>query len=467
MLQNDRSQMQPPYDVDEQGLDPSHYFKILKKRKFYILVPFILVAAAGFAVVMLWPPTYLSEGKILVESQQIPTDLVRPTVTATARERVQVIEQRVMTRDNVLAIMDKYQIFADRRDTLSRTELLDLMRENIRIKPVEVDQLRGREGRSTIALTVGFTNRRPDIATKVANDLITLFLNEDARNRTNRAMETTKFLGREVQRLETELGSIENNISELKRQQRSAPLPEGGVGGVAAQNPQLAVLATLKAELAGKSAIYSKSHPEIKRLKGQIEAIEKTNLSAPPSEPARTAGLGPQVDPAAVLDALDALITQRKSIQDNLGEAAKKFSAARLGENLERDQFSERLEVLEQAITPQKPIKPDRPKLLALAFVAAVMAGFAGVFAVEMFDRTIRGSLDLLKVVDGNLLVAIPYISTRAELRRKKSKIALVTLISIVVVLGALAAVHFLVRPLDELWEIFLNRLIVLRLPSG
>jgi uncharacterized protein involved in exopolysaccharide biosynthesis len=459
MLQNDRSQMQSPYDVDEQGLDPSHYFKILKKRKFYILVPFILVAAAGFAVVMLWPPTYLSEGKILVESQQIPTDLVRPTVTATGRERVQVIEQRVMTRDNVLAIMDRYQIFADRRDTLSRTELLDLMRENIRIKSVEVDQLRGREGRSTIALTVGFTNRRPDIATKVANDLITLFLNEDARNRTNRAMETTKFLGREVQRLEGDLGSIENKISELKRQQRSAPQ---GEAAVAAQNPQLA---TLKAELAAKSAIYAKSHPEIKRLKGQIEAVEKMNLSMPP-EPVRTAGSGPQVDPA-MLDALDALITQRKSIQDNLEEAARKYSAARLGENLERDQFSERLEVLEQAIVPQKPIKPDRPKLLALAFVAALMAGFAGVFAVETFDRTIRGSRDLLKIVDGNLLVAVPYISTRAELRRKKSKIALVTLISIVVVLGALAAVHFLVRPLDELWEIFLNRLLVLRLPSG
>jgi protein tyrosine kinase modulator len=445
MLQNDRSQMQPSYDVDEQGLDPSHYFEILKKRKFYILVPFLVVAAVGFAVVMLWPPTYLSEGKILVESQQIPTDLVRPTVTATARERLQVIEQRVMTRDNVLAIMDKYQIFADRRDVLSRTELLDLMRENIRIKSVDVDQLRARENRTTIALTVGFTNRRPDIATKVANDLITLFLN-----------------AREVQRLETELGSVENKISELKRQQRSAPLPEGGV---AAQNPQLAVLATLKAELAGKSAIYAKSHPEIKRLKGQIEAIEKTNLSAPPSEPARTAGLGPQVDPA-VLDALDALITQRKSIQDNLDEAAKKFSAARLGENLERDQFSERLEVLEQAIMPQKPIKPDRPKLLALAFVAAVMAGFAGVFAVETFDRTIRGSRDLLKIIDGNLLVAIPYISTRAELRRKKSKVALITIISMVVVLGALAGVHFLVRPLDELWDIFLARLVVLRPPA-
>src|SRR5262249_26826783 len=146
--------------------------------------------------------------------------LVRPTVTATARERIQVIQQRVMTRENLLAIMDKYQLFANRRDSLSRSELLDLMRENARIEPLELDQARGL-GALTIAVTVGLTHQRADIATKVANDLITLLLDEDARNRTNRAMETTKFLAREAQRLESDLGSIDAKILELKRQLRS------------------------------------------------------------------------------------------------------------------------------------------------------------------------------------------------------------------------------------------------------
>src|SRR5262245_23165437 len=115
---------------EEERLDPQYYYEILKKRIFFLAVPFIIIFAAGFSTAMLWPPTFLSEGKILVESQQIPTDLVRPTVTATAKERLQVIEQRVMTRDNLLTIMDKYQLFADRRQSLSRTELLDLMRES-------------------------------------------------------------------------------------------------------------------------------------------------------------------------------------------------------------------------------------------------------------------------------------------------------------------------------------------------
>src|SRR3974390_77597 len=120
---------QAPFEIDEQtSLDPLYYYEILKKRKFYALVPFLAVVATGTAIVMLWPPTYQAEGKILVESQQIPVDLVRPTVTATASERIATIQQRVMTRDNLLKIADKYQMYADQRATLSRTDMLDLMR---------------------------------------------------------------------------------------------------------------------------------------------------------------------------------------------------------------------------------------------------------------------------------------------------------------------------------------------------
>src|SRR5262245_39202233 len=126
MLQNDRH-IEPRYGHHDRGLDHSDYFRLLEKRIFSVLIPFVLVVAAGSAAALLWPPTYLSEGKILVESQQIPTDLVRPTVTATAQERIQVIQQRVMTRDKLLTIMDKYQNFADRRARWSRSGLLDLM----------------------------------------------------------------------------------------------------------------------------------------------------------------------------------------------------------------------------------------------------------------------------------------------------------------------------------------------------
>ena len=84
----------------------------------------------------LWPATYFSEGKILVQSQQIPTELVRPTVTSAAQERIQVIEQRTMTRDNLLAIVDKFKLFPERRTLMSPTQLVELMKKSIKIEPV-------------------------------------------------------------------------------------------------------------------------------------------------------------------------------------------------------------------------------------------------------------------------------------------------------------------------------------------
>ena len=189
----------------------------------------------------------------------------------------------------------------------------------------------------------------------------------------------------------------------------------------------------------------------MKRLKAQIEALEKEPAPAPkPRNFGRRSRTNQLLDP---------LVLQRISVQQNLETTSQKLAAARRGENLERDQFSERLEVLEQAVPPQRPIKPNRPKLIGLSFVAALMAGFAGIFVIESFDKTIRNSSDLMAVANGHLIVAIPYIVTKGELHKKKSRMLFVVASLILFLLIGLAGVHFLVRPLDELWPVFLTRL--------
>ena len=78
-------------DVEEDRshlLRPSFYWALFKRRWAYFAIPFVLIASAGVGVAYLWPATYLSEGKILVQSQQIPSELVRPTVTSAAQERI-------------------------------------------------------------------------------------------------------------------------------------------------------------------------------------------------------------------------------------------------------------------------------------------------------------------------------------------------------------------------------------------
>ena len=84
MLQNQAYQEQPAGDDLGQLFSPANIFALIKRRALYFLIPFILVGAIGAVVALAWPAKYLAEGKILVQSQEIPSDLVRPTVVSLA-----------------------------------------------------------------------------------------------------------------------------------------------------------------------------------------------------------------------------------------------------------------------------------------------------------------------------------------------------------------------------------------------
>src|SRR5467141_3048356 len=230
-------------------LQPAYYLGLLKRRWPYFLVPFASVLLIGIAVTYLWPASYFSEGKILVQSQQIPTELVRPTVTSAAQERIQVIEQRTMTRDNLLAIIDKFQLFPEKRTLLSVTELVALIKKQTKIAPVDAQldfRQRSREN-PTIVFAVGFEYSDPVIASRVANELMTRILNEDLRDRTSRATDTTKFLAREVQKLVADNAALDAKIAQLR-------LTQGKPASGNVDQPST-VLAQLKAELVQKGAL--------------------------------------------------------------------------------------------------------------------------------------------------------------------------------------------------------------------
>jgi uncharacterized protein involved in exopolysaccharide biosynthesis len=418
-------------------LRPSFYWALFKRRWVYLFFPFVLIASAGVGLAYILPATYLSEGKILVQSQQIPSELVRPTVTSAAQERIQVIQQRTMTRDNLIAIADRFQLYPDKRTLMSATELVELMKKNIKFAPVETQldfkqRSRAALENPTIIFSVGFESADAATATRVANELLTRILNEDLRDRTNRATDTTKFLSREVQRLQAENNAIDNKIAQLK-------ISQGKLTGTG-KSDQPSTLDQLKADLIQKSALYSDRHPQIQALKRQIEAVEKAAIpaAAPTTSP----------DPIAAAS-IEALTAQQETLQKNLDAASSKLAAARLGENLEKDQQSEKLEIIEQPTVPQEPIKPNRSKVASLAIAIALAAGAGLAFIVEISDRAIRRSSDIFGIVDSKLIISIPYIVTASEVRRQKRRRIMLVLCTLALVSGVAVGAYFFLPPLD------------------
>jgi uncharacterized protein involved in exopolysaccharide biosynthesis len=425
---------EPAFSEDHgQGLNFSHYIDILKRRFFYFVLPFGLVSILGLYLAAIQKPNYLSEGKILVETQRIAPDLVRPIISATASERIQLIQQRIMTRDNLLSIASKFALFPQRSGTL------DLMRESTRIKSVDAEG-QPRPGASTIAFTVGFEYSNPELAMRVASELLTLIVDEDARSRTSRATETVKILAGETKDIEDKLESAQLQIFEIARRPRDAvpEIPEQ-------EKSQLTALAALKAELIQKATVYSDAHPAVTALKKRIAAMEKTITQSTQ---------GPVKAPATQADDIDALKRQREVLEKRLADANSKLATARLSEKLDRDQQSERLQVIESPTLPQKPVKANRLKLVGIAFAFAAMLGLGAVVAAEQFDGSIRGRHQLSGVVDSHLIVSIPYIATRTDIIRARWRVAfsVVTLVILLAALGGLTTVIVFGAPVDFSW---------------
>jgi uncharacterized protein involved in exopolysaccharide biosynthesis len=89
------------------------YFAVFVRRLHYFLVVFTLVSAASLTIAKILPPVYQSRARLLVESSQIPIELAAPTVRTGAPEALEIIEQRLMTRVNLLEIARAQNVFAD------------------------------------------------------------------------------------------------------------------------------------------------------------------------------------------------------------------------------------------------------------------------------------------------------------------------------------------------------------------
>jgi hypothetical protein len=375
----------------------------------------------------------------LVEAQDIPSDLVRSTVPATADQRIQVIQQRLMTTDKLLGVVDKFNLFAARRQWMSTIQLIDLMKERTQFGEVDLKSPSpfGNTNSRTIGFTLSFEYEDPQIAANVANEFLTLVLDEDARTRSSQASETTKFLESEVNRLQSELSATETKLSDLRRRPRD---PEQDVPDQVKFRNRM--LVELQAELAQKASVYSDAHPAVQALRSKVAALEKVIASE--------ASATPKSPTVSVDSEIEAVERQVASIDKSLEDANRKLTLARQGEQMERDQQAERLTVIERPTVPQGPVRPHRTKLLAMAFAVAGLAGVGAVFAAEAFDKSIRGIHELFGVIDSHLIVTIPYIETRAETLRNRAKKGLFVAGFAAVVLVGIAAVLYFRPPLPS-----------------
>lgn len=197
-----------------------------RRPTFFLTASVCLLATVLLAVLL--PPTYRTGATILIEQQEIPQDLVRSAITSFADQRIQVISQRVMTTQNLLTLINRYNLYPDIRANKPREVLIQRMRDDIALKMISADVIDPRSGhptQATIAFTVTYQSESPVLALKVANDLTSLYLNENLTSRTEMAQQTSTFFDEQAKEQQTRIVALDKKLAEFKEKHKDQ-LPE-------------------------------------------------------------------------------------------------------------------------------------------------------------------------------------------------------------------------------------------------
>ncbi len=152
------------------------------------------------------------------------------------------------------------------------------------------------------------------------------------------------------------------------------------------------------------------------------------------------------------------LLRDYENIQTKYREIKNKELEARISQNLESEKKGERFTLLEPALYPDKPSKPNRPKLLILVVGAAFVLGVAVVFALEQINPVVRGEREIENITGELPLIIIPYIKTDEDVKKNQRRIKWAVLLLCLLCILALSVVHFLYIPLDVLWYALIRK---------
>jgi len=293
----------------------------LRRRRRPLVITVASVLLMTLLAAVFWPPRYTATGIILIEQQELPSELVRSTVSSYASQRVQVISQRVMTTENLMNIIQRYNLYPGLRKRRPREEVIKEMRHDTKLEMISADVIDPRDGhptKATIAFSIGYTSPSADLAAKVANELVSLYLQQNIESRQQASRDAAVFLTGESARLDKDIKALQARIADFK-EKHAKELPEltayneqkvsrteeeirdtdSQLRSLAQQvtyldaqlaqiNPTAQIytstgervqspqdrLKFVRSEYARLSAIYGADHPDVVRTKREMEGLE-------------------------------------------------------------------------------------------------------------------------------------------------------------------------------------------------
>ena len=452
---------------------------ILWDRRWLFLIPLIICSLAGVTLAFFLPRTYEAKAVLLVESQELPQELVGSPLVSIVDQRVAKIKQDVLSRGNLIQLIQQYDLYFKERQNTALSKVVDKMRASTKIEGVSADIGDASNKTNTIAIALTYDYAEPTKTQRVVQSMVDSFLERDSVQSAKEAQNSVEFLTTQGAEIQGQIKDIEGQLTNLKARNGSALATSGFTGAFSptSYEAQIAGLerdnaiasqqlhnptrdpgvAAAEAALASARAIYSESHPDVLFAKQRLEEARRLAAANPNRQAAETAAAqitgnnlqiqalrqasareasrSAQITSAqgkapAVLEQVAQLESRAVALRTQYEAIGTKLLSAQNSAKMEDRNLGERLSVADPPVVPDSPKSPNRMALSLGGIIVGGILGLALAIAAEIISKPIRGVDQIERLVGAAPLTVIPTLNAappgrfrsfldKADFRRK------------------------------------------------
>ena len=216
--------MQPTenYSTPRRTLDVEDYIDIVRRHKGWIFGPFLFTLVASVVGVYLYPDSYTSQAVVKIVPQQVPQNMVQSAINQQMSDRINSMAQTILSRSVLTTIINSFGLYQRERSRMPIEDVIEAMKKNILIQPV-ASSTGTSDHLPAFAVTYSYENRL--LAQRVVQDLVSRFIDENIRNRSNATFQTTQFIKDQLDDAKKQLSTAEDKVASF-RIQNNGKLPD-------------------------------------------------------------------------------------------------------------------------------------------------------------------------------------------------------------------------------------------------
>jgi len=395
-------------ESQQQELDLGRYLQVLYKRRYlYITVAAVLITISTAASFVM-PEIYEASSTVSIEKNYLNLLMRDIAVTSSMEQQVQALSIVMTSRGMLARTLADLAINMEAKTDIEIEGLIKYFQKSTQIK---FDL--GRANRRDMDIfTVTYRDRDPRFARDYVNALVNRYVVDSISTKRAEALGANRFIYEQMELYKKKIDQTEKEL-ELVRRQRGEETS--------------ARLLALQRKYEDLLVQYTDKHPEVARLKAEIESTRQqirereaatVPAKAADSKAARTQG--GRDNGKSIADLERDREAYKKVYESLVASLGRSEVSAQVEVQAKADTFN----ILEPAVLPIRPVSKPRWTILVLGIAAGIFGGAVAVIILDRTDRTVR-DIHTLKELGLQVIGVIPRIeSAEAVIAARKTDIA-------------------------------------------